>query len=157
MGFYRYKPEQGKYARVATAVFLGVSLLFGCVELYRSEFCYPDENTAVIVRLPVLGVDLTGGLIAVCVVFVLGLMAIGIITLGYRGMGGRPSALQRRSEAIIDFLIDVESELRKVTWPAREDLRKSTLVVIVTVLIFGAMLFGMDKMVEKLMRLIRVY
>ncbi len=35
------------------------------------------------------------------------------------------------------FLGDVRSELRRVTWPSRKQIRATTLVVIVTVFFFG--------------------
>ncbi len=42
------------------------------------------------------------------------------------------------------FLQDVRAEMRKVTWPTAEDLRKSTIVIIVFVIIVGMIIGIMD-------------
>lgn len=44
-----------------------------------------------------------------------------------------------------DFLKDVRAEIAKVSWPTREELRDSTLVVIVTVLIVAAFVGIVDR------------
>ena len=43
-----------------------------------------------------------------------------------------------------DFLIDVESEMTKVTWPSWKELQRATLVVLATMFLFSALLFGYD-------------
>lgn len=43
-----------------------------------------------------------------------------------------------------DFLIDVESEMAKVTWPSWADLQRATVVVLGTMFVFSVLLFGYD-------------
>ena len=43
-----------------------------------------------------------------------------------------------------DFLIAVEAEMNKVTWPSRTELFRSSLVVIFTILFLAMILFGYD-------------
>ena len=43
-----------------------------------------------------------------------------------------------------DFLIAVEAEMNKVTWPSRTELIRSSMVVIFTILILAAILYGYD-------------
>jgi preprotein translocase subunit SecE len=43
-----------------------------------------------------------------------------------------------------DFLIDVESEMTKVTWPSWAELQRATVVVLGTMFLFSALLFGYD-------------
>lgn len=45
---------------------------------------------------------------------------------------------------IVAFFRDSYSELRKVTWPSREEVGASTRVVLVSVLIFAAILGVVD-------------
>jgi preprotein translocase subunit SecE len=45
---------------------------------------------------------------------------------------------------IIGFFRDSYAELKKVTWPSREEVGNSTRVVLVSVLIFAALLGLMD-------------
>ena len=42
------------------------------------------------------------------------------------------------------FFMDIISELRKVTWPSREDTVHLTIVVVVVTIILGAILGGID-------------
>ena len=42
------------------------------------------------------------------------------------------------------FLLEVRSELKKVTWPARKEVYSTTLVVIATSIFFGFYLWGLD-------------
>jgi preprotein translocase subunit SecE len=42
------------------------------------------------------------------------------------------------------FLKDVRSELKKVTWPSRTEVTSTTVVVIAATLFFGFYLFFMD-------------
>ena len=43
-----------------------------------------------------------------------------------------------------NFLRDVRSELKKVTWPARAEVTSTTIVVIAATIFFGFYLFLMD-------------
>lgn len=43
-----------------------------------------------------------------------------------------------------DFLISVEAEMNKVSWPTRSELFRSSAVVIVTIFGLAALLFGYD-------------
>lgn len=43
-----------------------------------------------------------------------------------------------------DFLIAVEAEMNKVSWPTRTELYRSSIVVLVVIFVLGAILFGFD-------------
>jgi preprotein translocase subunit SecE len=45
---------------------------------------------------------------------------------------------------LTNFLRDVKSELKKVTWPARPEVMNTTLVVIVATVVLGFYLFFWD-------------
>jgi len=47
-------------------------------------------------------------------------------------------------QVFADFLIDVELEMTKVTWPSWAELRRATVVVLGTMFIFSALLLGYD-------------
>jgi preprotein translocase subunit SecE len=44
----------------------------------------------------------------------------------------------------INFLKDTKSELKKVTWPSRNEVYSTTIVVIIATVFFGFYLFFMD-------------
>ena len=57
------------------------------------------------------------------------------------------------------FLHEVRVEMRQVTWPTRDDVRATTVVVILTVFFFGFYLFvvdlGVSQMVERVLKAFR--
>jgi preprotein translocase subunit SecE len=55
-----------------------------------------------------------------------------------------------------DFLIAVEAEMNKVSWPTRNELWRSSMVVILLILILAAVLFGFDIFWRTLLSLLRV-
>ena len=44
------------------------------------------------------------------------------------------------------FLREVRGELRKVAWPTREETINYSIVVLITIVIMGAMIYGLDWM-----------
>jgi preprotein translocase subunit SecE len=48
------------------------------------------------------------------------------------------------------FLVDVRSELSRVTWPTRREVWATTVVVILTSLLFGVYLYTVDIALTKL-------
>ena len=54
---------------------------------------------------------------------------------------------QNKSESkktLSEFFKDIIGEFKKIVWPSRKDLVKQTATVIVTSLIIGVIIFGMD-------------
>jgi len=56
-----------------------------------------------------------------------------------------PGAAQRgRLARVVDFFRDVRGEVRKVTWPTMDELKKATLVIVIFVTILGIVIGLMD-------------
>ncbi len=55
-------------------------------------------------------------------------------------------------EKIIGFFTDVVKEMKKVTWPKREELQDSTVIVLVVCLIIGAFVYVVDMLVSGVLR-----
>jgi preprotein translocase subunit SecE len=53
-----------------------------------------------------------------------------------------------------DFVKDVRVEATKVSWPTRIELRDSTVVVIITVLLVAAFLFAIDRILQSTLGLL---
>jgi preprotein translocase subunit SecE len=51
-------------------------------------------------------------------------------------------------EKIITFFSDVYKEMSKVTWPKKEELRDSTIIVLVVCLIIAAFVYAVDLVVS---------
>jgi len=56
-------------------------------------------------------------------------------------------------EKIMAFFTDVVKEMNKVTWPKKDDLRDSTVIVLVVCLIVAAFVYVVDAAVSGLLRL----
>ena len=57
-------------------------------------------------------------------------------------------------ERIKAYLTDTRSELRKVTWPSRQELRESTQVVIVSTLIVTIFIGVVDQILSRIIKLV---
>ena len=53
-----------------------------------------------------------------------------------------------------NFLTEVRTELKKVTWPARKEVYSTTLVVIATSIFFGFYLWGLDLVFSRILSLV---
>ena len=67
-------------------------------------------------------------------------MATEVMTGGDRELRSAPGRIAR----FIQFLRDVRNELRKVTWPTFDELKKATTVIIIFVTVLGIMIGLMD-------------
>jgi preprotein translocase subunit SecE len=52
----------------------------------------------------------------------------------------------------IAFLQECRAELQKVQWPAREEVVNSTIIVLVTVIIFSLFLFSSDTIFVRVLK-----
>lgn len=48
-----------------------------------------------------------------------------------------------------DFLREVRGELRKVAWPTRDEVLRYSLIVLVALVIFTSLVFGLDYLFER--------
>ena len=51
-------------------------------------------------------------------------------------------------ESTRSYLNDVRSEMKRVTWPNREKVQATTIVVIISVFVFAAYFFVVDKILQ---------
>jgi preprotein translocase subunit SecE len=68
--------------------------------------------------------------------------AVAVAAAGALVVWREPAAGFARRSAI--FVQDVRAEVRKVTWPSWEDLRKSTAVIIAIIIVLGIVIGLMD-------------
>ena len=55
-------------------------------------------------------------------------------------------------EKIINFVNDVVKEMKKVTWPTKDELKESTNVVIVVCIILAAFTYVIDMIITNLIK-----
>jgi preprotein translocase subunit SecE len=55
---------------------------------------------------------------------------------------------------ISNFFQEVKQEMSKVSWPTREELKGTTIVVIVMTIILSLFIFGVDKILQAVLDVI---
>ncbi len=56
----------------------------------------------------------------------------------------QPSNQPRERTGPRQFLHEVRNELRKVAWPTRDETVNYSIVVLITIVVLGAMIYGLD-------------
>lgn len=115
-----YKGNQGKIVRQVTAAAIALAVLLGAWRLYATLLVTPMPDWAASLALPYV---IPG------VILVVGLW------LSYR-LVNMPN--------FADFLIAVEAEMNKVSWPSWAELVRASLVVIFVIFSFAAILAFFD-------------
>ena len=98
--------------------------------------------------------QVTFAAIAVCVLAGAFQLYTSLVTMGHLWQLAFPSAMivigiwvayrLVNLPVFADFLIAVEAEMNKVSWPTRAELYRSSVVVLVTVFVLAALLFLFD-------------
>jgi len=144
MAFELYKPGQGVYARATTGIGGGIIAVFGGYWFNGALIGLPPVAEGA----ELLGIPITYGLIGALIAFgVLG----GVTALLVIGVGIGLKKVDRFSRASVDFLIETEAELRKVSWPSRDELTGSTFVVLFVTVMLGLFIVVVDKFVSAVM------
>ena len=66
----------------------------------------------------------------------------------------KPNALVRFAKKMTKFFRDCKGEVKKIVWPAPKSVFKNMGVVLVTMLIVGLFVFGLDTLYMKLLSLV---
>jgi preprotein translocase subunit SecE len=111
-----YKPTQGRIVRQLTALAIWSIVIMGCYRLYITLRGEIESAPWAESAIP--------------------------LTLGAMGcwFGFRVVNWPR----FADFLIAVEAEMNKVTWPSKQELVRASIVVIATIIILAVTLFLFD-------------
>ncbi|MDO4628474.1 MAG: preprotein translocase subunit SecE [Planctomycetia bacterium] len=117
-----YKKKQGKVCRMTTAAALLALLAAGVYQLYNSFLA--GQGAFMVYAVPLMLLALSAW-------------------IAYRAVNYARFA---------DFLIQVEAEMRKVSWPGKDELFRSTIVVIIVMFLLTVLLFGYDIVLQFLFK-----
>lgn len=149
MVFEIYRKNQGVYARYGLAIILGFIVLFASYSLYGRLIPLPEVYAGA--RVPVLNVSFNWGFLGAVILFMICGAFVGILV---GGVQTRIRPLDTGGRKIVDFLIETQAELQKVSWPTKQELVGSIIVVIISVIILGMYIFGVDALMREVMRLL---
>jgi len=69
-----------------------------------------------------------------------------------RGLADRAPSRNRMKDKIVAFFTDVVKEMNKVTWPKKDELWDSTLIVLVVCMLLAAFVYVADTAVSTILR-----
>jgi preprotein translocase subunit SecE len=145
-----YKKNQGRLTRQLTVLALWTLIALGCYTLKTQILDDYREGTRITLWIPFAKDPVWAltkwGAFAIRVGIPVGLAAIGA-WMAYRAVNYPRFA---------DFLVSVEAEMAKVSWPGRDELYRATVVVIVVMVLLAVVLFGFDYFWQWFFRLIGV-
>jgi preprotein translocase SecE subunit len=128
-----YKSGQGSLARLTAWVSALMALVFGCAELY-SWIQNPRTDVALLPGelfddMPFFGTKFSWKFLLCALIFFGGLWLLRRVM---------------RREKAVDALIETEQELRKVSWPTKDESINATGVVILVSVLLTITLFAFD-------------
>ena len=112
-----YKPGQGYWTRMLSAVGLGTLLLAGIGWVWRELEVVQGENR----------------------IYIQAGVAVGLLVV----LGALSYYLLNKPR-VVDFMIATEAEMRKVNWPSRREVIGSTWVVVCGTLMMAVLLLVVD-------------
>ena len=149
--FNVYRRGQGASARISVGIVLGLIAVFAAYSLHGALINLPMVLSGA--RVPLVSLPLTWGLISSFFFFLLCALFVGVLVGGVETGIKKIDNLGQRA---VGYLIDTQVELQKVSWPTRQELIGSTIVVIICAVILGVYIFGVDRFVTSIMRLVKV-
>ncbi len=151
MTFEIYKKGVGVYSRCAVAGLFGLASIFASYSLYGVLINLPEFIEGA--KIPLLNTRLTWGLISSFILLIFCGIMICIFTTGFEiGL----KWIDIKSKKAVEFFIETQGELQKVSWPTKDELIGSTVVVIVCLIVLSLYIFGVDWVVSAIMETIGV-
>ncbi|MFH1229870.1 MAG: preprotein translocase subunit SecE [Planctomycetota bacterium] len=144
MNIINYKQREGLITRFVTWGLLSLLALFGCIALYyfipvESKDKIPAQSTFwgnLIYNIPFFDINITNGVLISIFIFLL------IIALINRFIINKSS--------LADFLIETEYEVKKVSWPPKNEYWGASIAVIISVVVIGFFIFIADIVFQKM-------
>jgi preprotein translocase subunit SecE len=123
-----YKATQGRIVRQLTALAIWIIVTLGCWRLYGTLVGSFESAPYLVPGIP-------------------GALLVAGLWFGYRVVNWSRFA---------DFLIAVEAEMNKVTWPSKDELTRASIVVMFTIFFLAIALFVFDVVWQQVFTLIGV-
>lgn len=150
MQFKYYKKGQGKIVRLSSGIALTLLALFGCISLYTFVPQFNIEETpppptfwgTTITQIPFFELTINYGLIVSMGLFLILILLIYLLIIN------KPSTA--------DFMVETEIEMKKVSWPSKQEHTSSTIAVIISVFLIGVFLMIADSFFSQIMKFIRL-
>ena len=123
-----YKKGQGSIARLLSLIGCLLLLFWGgwSFWIWLQGFTSLSES---LLEVPTVGLNIDFAL----------LIAIGVLLAG-----GAALVWTLNRPRLVDLLIETEAEMKKVSWPSRQEAWNSSVIVVITVVVMMGLLFFYD-------------
>jgi preprotein translocase subunit SecE len=71
-----------------------------------------------------------------------------------KAAGRKKGGPKKQRISVKQFLSEVQAEMKKVTWPTRQEVASYTAVVLIVVILVGSFVFGLDHLFTWLVRIL---
>ena len=133
-----YKKGQGSIARLLSLIGCLLLLFWGgwSFWIWLQGFTSLSES---LLEVPTVGLNIDFAL----------LIAIGVLLAG-----GAALVWTLNRPRLVDLLIETEAEMKKVSWPSRQEAWNSSVIVVITVVVMMGLLFFYDYTLNKIFLLL---
>ena len=133
-----YKKGQGTKGRLMALV-----ACFGLIAWGGHSLWVQLQGSASLSK-PLLVVPRVGIVISWALIIALGVALLGCAAVTW--VMNRPRT--------VDLLVDTEAEMKRVSWPSRQEAWNSSIIVVITVLVMMALLFFYDFILTRIMNFV---
>ena len=70
-----------------------------------------------------------------------------------KAAAAKPSAPKGQKKSVVKYFKDARSEFKKVVWPSKKTVFNNTVVVLITLIVSGVFVWGIDTLFATLLRL----
>lgn len=144
-----YKKKQGLWLRWGSFISAFLLFTYGSYRLFSSCFPSPDNpkydwlfTTLTDFTIPVVDIEV---FINYQLIISVAVWAVVVLVSFF---------LSFSHKKLSEFLIDTESEMRKVSWPTTNEVVSSSVVVIITIFALGLYFYGSDKLLGKIFEIL---
>jgi preprotein translocase subunit SecE len=81
----------------------------------------------------------------------IGMVFVALLLVAAVVMVIKRDKVKSGSTTFMQFLTDVSGEVKKITWPTRDDLRKATMVILLFVIVVAVVIGTMDIVLQWLL------
>jgi len=134
-----YKKGQGALVRWGSLLSILAMAVFGAVKLHNYLYIHTGWGSKALTTVTFPGKKLP--------IYVALLPAAAVVLLT-----GAVTVWYLNRPKVADFLIETEGELKKVSWPPRNEFVGSSIVVILVISFLSLFLFGVDEDLSKAMK-----
>ena len=82
------------------------------------------------------------------------LLVRALVLVALAAAAGFTASRTERGQRVIALGRDARAEIRRVVWPTRQEATQTTVIVLILILVFSAILWGLDSLLSWLVQMV---